>query len=171
MADDASDLVGKVPKRMGRPPMPFDPEVAATICERIAMGMSLRAIHREDDSLPSMFTTLKWLAEYPDFARQYARAREAQADALVDEMLDIADDKTLDAQDRRVRLDTRKWLAGKMRPKKYGEKVLIGEDADNPLSKPAVEIDVFKLVDQMREAKRLLAAQSEPIMLEGKKAP
>lgn len=168
-ATDADDLVGKVPKRIGRPPMPFNQDVADVICERLAQGKSLRAIHREDDSLPSMATTLKWLAEYPSFAKQYAHAREAQADALVDEMLDIADDKTLDANDRRVRLDARKWLAGKMKPKKYGDKLLVGEDADNPLSKAGVEIDVFKLADQMREAKRLAA--QEPIAIEGKKAP
>jgi hypothetical protein len=117
-----------------------------------------------------MTTVLKWLREDVTFQRQYAQAREAQADALVDEMLDIADDRALDPKDRRVRIDTRKWLAGKLKPKKYGEKLLVGEDAENPLSKGTVEIDVFKLADQMREAKRL-AAQAEPIMLEGKKAP
>lgn len=171
MADDASDLVGKVPKRMGRPPVyELTDEMSVRICGRIAEGRSLRSICGDDD-VPSMSVVLRWLNESADFRRLYAQAREAQADALVDEMLDIADDKTLDAQDRRVRLDARKWLAGKLRPRKYGEKVLIGEDADNPLSKPTVEIDVFKLVDQMREAKRLLAAQSEPIMIEGKKAP
>lgn len=164
---DYEDIVGKAPakpkRKLGRPPMPFSQAVADTICERLADGKSLRAIHAEDKTLPSMATTLKWLAEYPDFARQYAHAREAQADTLVDQMLDIADDKTLDPKDRRVRIDTRKWLAGKMKPKKYGDKLLVGEDADNPLSQSTVNIDVFQLAGQLREAKRLAA--QEPIEL------
>lgn len=170
-ATDANDLVGVVPakKRMGRPPVyELNEEMSSRICDRIAAGRSLRSICGDDDC-PSMSVVLRWLNESADFRRLYAQAREAQADALVDEMLDIADDKTLDANDRRVRLDARKWLAGKLRPRKYGEKILVGEDADNPLSKAGVEIDVFKLADQMREAKRLAA--QEPIAIEGKKAP
>lgn len=65
------------------------------------------------------------------------RAREAQADTLADEILDIADDATNDfmmteqglkydgdsVQRSRLRVDSRKWLAGKLRPKKYGDKI------------------------------------------------
>lgn len=71
------------------------------------------------------------------FREQYARAREAQADTLADEILDIADDATNDfmmteqglkydgdsVQRSRLRVDSRKWLAGKLRPKKYGDKI------------------------------------------------
>jgi hypothetical protein len=55
--------------------------------------------------------------------KMYAHAREDQADALADEMLDIADDSSLDPNDRRVRIDTRKWVASKMKPRVYGDKV------------------------------------------------
>lgn len=171
--DDCSDLIGEVPKapvqklvdvakaqlpakkRTGRKPMPFDQDVCDTICQRIADGHSLRSILRDDDSLPSMPTILKWLAEYPLFAAQYAHAREAQADTLVDEMLDIADNKSLDPKDRRVRIDTRKWLAGKMKPKKYGEKTLIGNDPDNPLPEGGNKIDVLVLAAQLRKQKAI----------------
>lgn len=166
----SDDLVGTVKKRIGRPPVHALTEAFADeFCERIIAGRSMRSICGDSD-MPSMTTVLKWLREDATFQCQYAQAREAQADTLVDDMLDIADDKTLDANDRRVRLDTRKWLAGKMKPKKYGEKLLVGEDADNPMSKAGIEIDVFKLADQMREAKRL-ATNPEPIQIEGKKAP
>jgi hypothetical protein len=162
--EDYSDIVGKPPavKRMGRPPMPFTEEIADKICELLAEPLSLRKIC-DMEGMPSKTTVLKWLDQHPEFARQYARAREAQADAMIDDTLDIADNKSLDPQDRRVRIDTRKWLAGKLRPKKYGEKILLGEDADNPLQKPEATIDVFKLAEQLREAKRLSAV--EPIEL------
>ena len=167
------DLVGKpkgkVPaKRTGRPST-YNEDVASDICERLASGRSLRSICAGDD-MPSMTTVFKWLGQQPLFAENYTRAREAQADAIVDDILDIADDKALDPNDRRIRIDARKWLAGKMRPKKYSDKLLLGEDAENPLSKNSVEIDVFKLADQMREAKRI-AAEQPPIAIEGKKAP
>lgn len=167
MSEDYDDLVGKPPaKRMGRPPMPFTQEIADRICELLLEPLSLRKIC-EMDGMPSKTTVLKWLDQYPEFARQYARAREAQADAMIDDTLDIADNKSLDPQDRRVRIDTRKWLAGKLRPKKYGEKILLGEDSDNPMSKPTIAIDVVQLAGQLREAKRL-AAEPRPIAIEHK---
>jgi len=74
----------------------------------------------------------------PERVQQYARAREAQADKLAEDILAIADDGTSDVyldadgnertnQDviarSRLRVDARKWLASKMAPKKYGDKL------------------------------------------------
>lgn len=129
----------------GRPSM-FSDELAATICERLACGKSLRKICLSDD-MPSQTTVYKWLLdpERTDFLEQYTRARELQADTLFDECQDIADDGSNDymgddekyngdaVQRSRLRIDTRKWMAGKLRPKKYGDKTLIGSDPDNPL--------------------------------------
>ena len=115
----------------------FTQEVADAICERIAQGESLRAICR-DEEMPATSTVCKWLTQQKAFAEQYARAREAQADALFDEILEIADETANDyAEGRngetvvnneaigrsRLRVDARKWMAGKLRPKVYGEKL------------------------------------------------
>ena len=170
-ASDADDLVGKVPvkKRIGRPPVyELTDAFIDEFCARLVEGRSMRSICGDED-MPSISVVLKWLRTDASFRQQYAQAREAQADTLVEDILFIADDRSRDPNDRRVSLEARKWIAGKMKPKKYGEKILVGEDADNPLSKGGVEIDVFKLADQMREAKRLAA--QEPIAIEGKKAP
>lgn len=81
-----------------------------------------------------MATVCKWLVDFPKFTEQYTRAREAQADALVDEILEIADEAERDigkdgkanhelVQRARLRVDARKWVAAKMRPKKYGERI------------------------------------------------
>lgn len=126
---------------MGRP-TDFTQAVADTICERIADGESLRAIC-DDDDMPGKSTVFRWLAADQSFQDQYARAREAQADSLVDDMLDIADDGRNDWIEKRnadgeaigwiengealrrsqLRIDARKWMASKMQPKKYGEKL------------------------------------------------
>ena len=118
----------------------YDAAIASAICERIAKGESLRGIC-EDAEMPAASTVFKWLNEQPSFSEQYARAREAQADTIFDEILDIADDARNDWMERRgeedagwqangehiqrskLRIDARKWMAGKLRPKKYGEKI------------------------------------------------
>lgn len=119
-------------------PSTYSQEMADTICERIAMGESLRAICR-DDGMPALSTVFRWLNVVEGFSDQYARAREEQAEAFADEIVAIADeaeatvkhegedvklslDPTAVARNR-LRVDARKWVASKLKPKKYGEKV------------------------------------------------
>ena len=128
-------------RKIGRPSR-YTPELAAKICRRLAEGETLRSICR-DKGMPDKATILRWLADKKkaDFRDQYALAREMQADALFDEALEIADDavgdwavdkdgkKTLDhehVQRSRLRVDTRKWAAGKLAPKRYGDKLDLG---------------------------------------------
>jgi hypothetical protein len=118
----------------------YTPELADTICERIADGQSVREIAAAED-MPAMSTIFRWLSERAEFQEQYARAKEAQAEYMADEILHIADDGTNDWMERgsgenkawvengealgrsRLRIDARKWLLGKLQPKKYGDKV------------------------------------------------
>lgn len=75
--------------------------------------------------MPSRPTVCRWLMQREDFRNQYARAREEQADALFDEVVAIADMADAESvQQARLRIDARKWVAGKLRPKVYGDKVL-----------------------------------------------
>lgn len=117
----------------------FSQAVADTICERIAEGQSLRSICKDED-MPALSTVFKWLSQQKLFADQYARAREEQAETLADEIVEIADesetrvvigsdeeqivvfDSTAVARNR-LRVDARKWVASKLKPKKYGDKV------------------------------------------------
>ena len=130
-------------------PTDYTQELADTICERIADGESLRAICSED-GMPNKSTVFRWLAAHQDFATKYAHARDVQADLLVDEMTDIADDGSNDWMERRddegenigwrengealrrsaLRISTRQWIAEKLKPKKYGTKVAVGGDKD-----------------------------------------
>lgn len=106
-------------------PTSYSPRLAALICERIAEGKSLRKIC-QTSKMPNRATVMRWLALHADFRDQYARAREAQADLLADEISEIADaaKDDVNVQSARLRIDARKWLAGKLRPKVYGERVL-----------------------------------------------
>ena len=119
----------------------FSQELFDTICERIAEGRSLRAICQDED-MPAQSSVFRWLAAEPELQEKYARAREAQADAIFDEILDIADDARNDWMERqnadgssatlvdhehvsrsKLRIEARRWMAGKLRPKVYGEKL------------------------------------------------
>lgn len=120
---------------MGRP-SDFTAEAANELCDRISLGESLRAIC-EDDHLPTERTVHRWLnndaERFASFRQQYAHAREIQADTDADAIGDIGR-KTLtgeyDPQAARVAIDALKWSAGKRAPKKYGDKVQLGGDAD-----------------------------------------
>ena len=119
----------------------YTDKVAKEICSLITQGESLRHISMID-GMPGKSTILRWLNEKEDFRDQYARAKKAQADAFAEEILDIVDDGRNDWIERenertgqthivlneqaiaraRLRMDARKWLMGKMKPKKYGDK-------------------------------------------------
>jgi hypothetical protein len=123
-------------------PSDYTDALTDIICERIANGESLKAIC-DDDKMPSQTSVFKWLGLHQSFAEKYARAREAQADALFDEILSIADDGRNDWMERKdkedenlgwrengeamrrsqLRIDARKWMASKLKPKKYGDKL------------------------------------------------
>lgn len=128
----------------------FSPELCDTICTALAEGQSLRFICQQP-GMPHIATVMRWLSdpEKRDFCEQYARAREAQAETLAEELLAIADeaeyepiqdpntgetlavafDKTAVARNK-LRVETRKWLAARMSPKKYGDKLAVGGAAD-----------------------------------------
>ena len=111
------------PKRLGRPPIPFDQDVADLVCERLCDGVAMRRIVG-CDGVPDWKTLWKWLDENPSFFQQYTRARMVQAQRYADEVIEIAD--SADAENAhavRVRLDARRWLLSKVLPKLYGDAV------------------------------------------------
>jgi hypothetical protein len=105
----------------GRPSI-FTEELAARICERLALGESLNRICKNED-MPGLRTVHDWLASNSEFAAQYTRAREIQADTLADSAVDRAmmADKD-DAPAAKVFLDSVKWFSGVVSPRKYTPK-------------------------------------------------
>jgi hypothetical protein len=109
--------------------------------------------------MPTQSSVYLWLLQKPDFSEQYTRAREEQADTLADEILAIADEAPSEVVDekgvsrtdsgwvswQRNRVDARKWVASKLKPKKYGEALKVGGDKDNPLA-VTVGTEVFDSV-------------------------
>ena len=135
-------------RKVGAPSM-YSEKLAQEICRHIADCVSLRTIAAME-GMPDVATIMRWLADEtkPEFREQYARAREAQADKMAEDILAIADEEcTMVRADKhgtkdddgegstqvvfdatavarnKLRVDARRWLASKMAPKKYGDKV------------------------------------------------
>ena len=107
-----------LPYTTGRP-TDYNNVIADMICNRITNGDSLHKICQMPGS-PDPATIFRWLGKYPDFSDLYARAREEQSETLVDQILYIADTCD-DPRIAAVRIDARKWIASKLKPKKYGD--------------------------------------------------
>jgi hypothetical protein len=105
---------------MGRPSK-YSEELAERICTEIANGKPVFAICQED-WCPSEFTIYKWLRDKEDFSKAYAHAREIQQERFAAEVIAIADTEK-DPAIARNRMDARKWYAGKVSPKKWGDRV------------------------------------------------
>jgi hypothetical protein len=121
--DEQDALPATAGSAIGRPSS-YTHEEAATICAWVQKGGSLQSYceltGRGSDAV------YRWLRARADFRAAYALAHEDRADTLVDEMLKIADaaekaTEIAEVQAARLRIDTRKWIAEKLRPKKWGQ--------------------------------------------------
>ena len=118
-------------------PSDYNENMADRICAALAGGMSLRRVLKANPDMPDKATVMRWLQKYPEFQEQYIKAREAQAETLADEIVDIADEETLtseEVQRNRLRVDARKWCASKLLAKKYGDRLQHTGDGGGPVA-------------------------------------
>lgn len=154
-------------KKVGRPSS-FTQAIADKICAEIATSSkSLKTICSPDD-MPSVVTVMSWLRTNEEFLNQYARAKEEQADFLAEEILEISDDGTNDymtivkgdmeynvenkevTNRSKLRVDARKWIASKLKPKKYGEKVDVTTGGEKlPSQQPFSDEQVDKILKKL----------------------
>ncbi len=160
-----SERKGDERRPKGRPSS-YTPEMGDQICERLAAGESLRAICK-DPEMPAERSVYYWLSDEGQkaFLQRYARAREAQTEAMAEEILEIADDATNDWMDRqnkdgsisrvvdqeniqraRLRVDTRKWMMSKLAPKKYGDRLDLSVDDKRPQTPEARQARILELM-------------------------
>ena len=165
MNDDMLDgMVSEEANKGGRPTI-YSEELAQVICESLMVGMSLRKIC-ELDGMPAISTVMQWLASGKDgFMEQYAHARQVQAEYLLDELIDIADDSADDyeivngeerlnqehIQRAKLRIDTRKWNIEKLAPKKYGAKQQLEHTGSNGGAIETVNLTADEVIQRMSE--------------------
>ena len=133
-------------------------KVFLDIIQQIELGRSLKNILDDESSLIDRSTFYRWLNDNPERIELYKRATEIRADNIFDDMLELADDGSKDyyydvngnrqqsmvAVNRsRLQLDTRKWVLGRMNPKKYSEKLDITSGGDKLKVVPIIGMQII----------------------------
>lgn len=123
-------------------------ELAKEICRAVAQSTyGLQRLVNDNPQWPQKTTIFDWLIEHKEFAEIYALAKKYQVEALMDELLELADDTSKDIRETekgfkfdhehinraRLKVDTRKWIASKLVPRIYGDK-LVTETVDNTIA-------------------------------------
>ena len=101
------------------------------LTDEIIAGRSLRTL--ADGIGCSASSILRWVKADPERLAAFTLAREVWAESVASEVIEIADHPvpmtglgsydSAAVQQRRLQVDTRKWVAAKMLPKVYGEKI------------------------------------------------
>jgi hypothetical protein len=150
--------------KAGRPST-YSEKTADEIVQRMIEGESLTAICK-DEKMPPRVTVYAWFDKHPDFYARCARAREALADYLVDEIDELAKTATKDNIEQvKIQVSTKQWRAMKMAPRMYGDRSRTEVTGANggPIQTQATVVDATQLEPAQREALKLalLAAKEK----------
>lgn len=107
------------------------------------MGEGMSSRQACDQAGINWHVFLKELDDRPELNHQYAKARESMMEKIASDIMRISDepapitpagatDSGAVAQ-KRLQVDTRKWLLSKLAPKKYGDRLEVAGDASSPL--------------------------------------
>lgn len=121
------------PPLIKREPVNYSRELADVVCERVSGGESLEQLTMQP-GMPSKSSVMRWLNNDVDgFAARYSRAREGLCEHWAEQIVTIADDQTLEPNARRIMIEARLRILAKLAPRRYGDKVQISGDPDNPI--------------------------------------
>ncbi len=126
------------PKRIatGQFAVVYEPDtIWPKIIEKIASGRSLADALRQP-GMPSYALAKATLRDNAELRELYEQAKLDRADAMVDELMDLADQPMPEylqgaergawVQHLRVRVDTRKWVAARLNARLYSDRLEIG---------------------------------------------
>ena len=133
---------------VGRPTL-YNLQLADILCTRISEGENLTEICKTD-GMPCRMSVYRWMREHPEFGDAYTRAREERADTLADEIISVADDSALDHNDRRVKIDARKWAASKLNRRLYGDRITVDGDMRVKMTDDQIESRIAQLIGKTR---------------------
>lgn len=119
-----------IPRRAGRPPsFPFSEEIAHEICCLMIEGNDLGTICQRP-GMPSRYQVGYWRVHHPEFAAQFARARECLAHVEFDKINELIENCTeANANATRVKIQAYQWRVMKLSPRSYGDKTTIESTA------------------------------------------
>lgn len=145
---------------IGRPTVMTE-TVKQAILDGLVSNLGLANICRQP-GMPSAETVYLSLSRDREFTDRYTAAKARQMEAMADEIIGIADGshplaEGRDANERRLMVDTRKWLMSRLLPRKFGDRItqeLVGPEG-GPVQVQAQVIDVAMLSCEARQAMRV----------------
>jgi len=129
-------------------------EIVSVVCERIAEGGSLQKTCKDLGIQAGTFLHAIIKKENINFFQAYTRACDIRADVYVEQIVTLADesnDRNYNAQ--RLKIDARKWIASKFKPRKYGEEITHSGSLDV----------VVEVVNYAREPKKMMSVNQEKV--------
>lgn len=135
----------------------------------ISAGLSLpAALSQIPEPRPSLWWCKMAIRNDSDLDARYRAAMELRADALADEISAIADEPIPDhlrgadasafVQRQRLRVDSKKWLACKLFPKRWGDRVELGVDI-------AQRISITAALEAAQSRLNAIDAETQPAVL------
>ncbi len=125
------------------------------------------------DGIPAMATIYRWQELHPEFAEAFSRARFISAHVMAEMAVRDAKGATAeDAHAQRVKYDAQKWMASKLNPRAYGDKLLhTGGDGEGPIETKLTRDYGLLDVEQLMTLRKLIEAatprKDEPATIEG----
>lgn len=129
MSESGDEEVRKAIEAITAPPVrtrEYYATVRRQLCGMVADGMTrataCRALGIRSDDVTH------WIKTDEKFAAAWRRARDAQISMLADELIEIADQpmkELVDVARAKLRIDTRKWLLARWKPREYGDRAQV----------------------------------------------
>lgn len=127
-------------KKVGRPKK-WNLNIETELLSQLAEGVSMVQACKPDH-MPCKSLVFQWMRDIPGFMDRYKQAKAECADFFAEQIIEIADDGTNDymssmddgggtafkfngehVQRSRLRCDSRKWIAARLMPDRYGDRV------------------------------------------------
>jgi len=119
--------------KMGRPLIyPIENPIWKDIAEGISAGKSLTSVLKAE-GMPSYSMARHMITHSAEFRAMYDKAVEDRADKLAEEIIELSDAEMPEGlrgpeasawvQQKRLQVDARKWVASKLKPRTYGDKI------------------------------------------------
>ena len=141
-------------------------QLAELVPEYMANGMSMRQSCIKAGLTAQTF--LRAVDDSPALAERYAQARGALLDAMVDQILTLADAPvpTLDngatdpgmVRQRQLQIDARRWVLSKLAPSKYGDRLDVSVSDTRISISGALAAAQARLVDVVDVTPRISAS-------------
>ena len=118
---------------MGRPvKWPQEHPVWREIVAQVSAGKSVSTVLAQGN-MPNWTSFQAMLAQDDKLREAYDKAIQDRADKLADEILELSDEKMPEGlegamasawvQQKRMQVDARKWIASKLKPRTYGDRI------------------------------------------------